>query len=336
MRFQNLVNAPWAHLFFTVFISVVPFLVTGCGSTGAASPTPGPGTPSVSVSPSSLNFPSVTVGTSSSQNITVTNTGSADLVVSDVTLAGAGFSLTPLNFPLTITAGASRIVIVSFAPQSAGTINGTATIRSNASATPTVLAVQGTGVSPSVPTLNLSPPTISFSNVVVGSNSTQNLTLTNPSSVNVTVSAFTVTGDAAFSSNVQTPFTVAAGTSSRIPVSFQPQSTGSVSGSVTVASSANNSPGNAALTGTGVAQPVQHSVDLSWNASSSTVAGYNVYRGSQSGGPYQILNSSLQSLAFTDSTVQSGTTYYYVVTAVDANGLESAFSTEAPAIIPTP
>ena len=104
-------------------------------------------------------------------------------------------------------------------------------------------------------------------------------------------------------------------------------------GSTGVLRSATNSPG-AASTGTGIV-PVQYSVDLSWNPSTSAVAGYNVYRGSQSGGPYQILNPGLQSLAFTDSNVQSGTTYYYVVTAVDANGIESAFSDEASAVIPT-
>jgi fibronectin type 3 domain-containing protein len=76
-------------------------------------------------------------------------------------------------------------------------------------------------------------------------------------------------------------------------------------------------------------------VTLTWNASTSTVAGYNVYRGTVSGGPYAKINSSLvASLGYTDSTVQSGTTYYYVTTAVDSSGNESAFSNEASAPIP--
>lgn len=105
-------------------------------------------------------------------------------------------------------------------------------------------------------------------------------------------------------------------------------------GSTQVVSSASNSP--AASTGTGIVPPVQYSVDLSWNPSISAAAGYNVYRGSQSGGPYEILHPGLQSFAFTDSNVQSGVTYYYVVTAVDANGIESDFSDEASAVIPAP
>jgi len=76
-------------------------------------------------------------------------------------------------------------------------------------------------------------------------------------------------------------------------------------------------------------------VTLNWNASTSTVAGYNVYRGTVTGGPYAKINSSLvSSLGYTDSNVQSGTTYYYVTTAVDSSGNESTFSNEASAPIP--
>jgi fibronectin type 3 domain-containing protein len=92
------------------------------------------------------------------------------------------------------------------------------------------------------------------------------------------------------------------------------------------------------LTGTGVA-PQPHSVDLSWVGSpSSGVAGYYVYRSATSGSGYAKLNSSsaAPTTTFTDSNVQSGATYFYVVTAVDGSGNESAFSNEARANVPTP
>jgi len=80
---------------------------------------------------------------------------------------------------------------------------------------------------------------------------------------------------------------------------------------------------------------VQHSVALNWDASTSTVVGYNVYRGTASGGPYTQINPSLLAvLNYTDSTVQGSTTYYYVTTAVDSGGNESLHSNEAPAAIP--
>jgi bacillopeptidase F len=80
-----------------------------------------------------------------------------------------------------------------------------------------------------------------------------------------------------------------------------------------------------------------HTVALSWIASSTTtVTGYNVYRSTTNGSGYVKINSSpVTLLAYTDSTVANGTTYFYVATAVDSNGLESSFSSPpATAVIP--
>lgn len=53
--------------------------------------------------------------------------------------------------------------------------------------------------------------------------------------------------------------------------------------------------------------------------------------------PYTKLNSALvTALSFTDKTAQASHTYFYVVTAVDTNGSESAFSNTATAIVPSP
>jgi fibronectin type 3 domain-containing protein len=83
------------------------------------------------------------------------------------------------------------------------------------------------------------------------------------------------------------------------------------------------------------AAQVAHSVALTWNASTSTVSGYNAYRSTLSGGPYTKINPSLVAvLSFTDSTVLNGTTYYYVTTAVDSSNNESTFSNEVSAVIP--
>lgn len=82
---------------------------------------------------------------------------------------------------------------------------------------------------------------------------------------------------------------------------------------------------------------VQHTATLTWVASTSTVSGYNVYRGTQSGGPYTQLNSSVVvGLSYTDSTVQVGLTYFFVVTSVDTAGGESDFSNEVSVTIPSP
>jgi fibronectin type 3 domain-containing protein len=65
--------------------------------------------------------------------------------------------------------------------------------------------------------------------------------------------------------------------------------------------------------------------------------GYNVYRGAAPGGPYTKLNASTDGgTSYADTSVQAGQIYYYVTTAVDQAGLESDFSNEVQAMIPTP
>src|SRR5262249_58131319 len=118
-------------------------------------------------------------------------------------------------------------------------------------------------------------------------------------------------------------------------VKFTPQASGAASANLTFASNASNGPTVQSLAGNGTA-PVQHSVALTWTAStSSNVVGYNIYRGNVSGGPYNKINAALNpSTNYTDSTVVSGQTYYYVVTAVDTSANESSYSNEVQAVIP--
>jgi len=78
-----------------------------------------------------------------------------------------------------------------------------------------------------------------------------------------------------------------------------------------------------------------HSVTLIWKASKSPSKGYNVYRGTKSGGPYLRINPDLvPGLSYKDENVKSGATYYYVARAVDADGRESVNSSEIVAVIP--
>jgi hypothetical protein len=136
------------------------------------------------------------------------------------------------------------------------------------------------------------------------------------------------------------PVTLAAGQSASFTVRFAPTTSGAVNGSLSLASNATNSTAAVALSGTGsaVTTTVPHSVAVKWNASTSTnVGSYNVYRGTQSAGPFTKLTStSASGLAYTDSNVSGGATYYYVVTAVGTSGTESSYSTPVKATVPTP
>jgi hypothetical protein len=90
------------------------------------------------------------------------------------------------------------------------------------------------------------------------------------------------------------------------------------------------------FTGGTVPATVQHSVKLNWGASTSpNIVTYKVYRSTVSGGPYDQINS-MGGTTCVDSNVSSGQTYYYVATAVDSSGAESAYSNEAVAVVPKP
>ena len=91
----------------------------------------------------------------------------------------------------------------------------------------------------------------------------------------------------------------------------------------------NASQGLGCLTSTGL-----HVVSLTWTASSGAVS-YQVWRGTGAGGE-TLLASSIGTTSYTDTTVVSGRTYYYVVKAVDSSNNVSPSSTEVQAPIPTP
>jgi len=180
----------------------------------------------------------------------------------------------------------------------------------------------------------ISPSALNFGSVVVGTSQSQTGTVTASGSA-VTVTSATSNSSEFVLSGLALPVTIGVGQSATFTVTFLPQTSGSASGSISFLSNASNPSGSESLTGTGAA-PAQHNVGLTWTENSSQVAGYNVYRGTKSGGPYSKINSALDpSTSYTDTATQAGSTYYYVTTAVDSTGSESAYSNEASAVIPS-
>jgi hypothetical protein len=286
----------------------------------------------LSANPASLNFGSVQVGNSQSLSETLTNTGGASVTISQVTASGAGFSVSGLTLPMTLAGGQSYTFTATFAPATSGNASGSISVSSNASNSNLTIALSGTATAQGQ--LVVSPASVNFGNVVVGTSQTQSGTLS-ASAASVTVNSASSSNSQFVLGGISFPLTLAVGQSASFTVIFTPQSTGSVSGSISFASNATNSPTAEVVSGTGV-NPPQHSVALSWNASTSVVIGYNVYRGLTSGGPYTNIDSLDTTTSYTDSTVQAGQTYYYVTTAVDSSGNESAYSNQVSASIPTP
>jgi hypothetical protein len=184
-------------------------------------------------------------------------------------------------------------------------------------------------------TLSATPATLSFGDVTLGSSSVLPAEATNTGTTNVTLSTAAITGAGFSFTGPSLPVTLSPGQAASFSVTFDPNATGDVTGALSVTSNAANSPASVSLSAAGVNK---HTVALDWTASTSTgISGYDVYRGTASGGPYTLLNSSpVSGTTYTDSTVQAGDTYYYVATAVNSSGAQSADSNQATAVVPFP
>ena len=282
--------------------------------------------------PSRLSFGNVTLGSTQLQYPTLTNSGGSSVLISQAALSGAGFSLSGFTAPTTLAAGQSLTLTLAFTPTTSGTDSGMLNFSSNASDPNVSVPLSGAGSAPGQ--LSVSPGSLGFGTVSVGTSSNQNGVLSATGS-SVTISSVTSNTSQFTVGGLSLPLTLAAGQSVAFTVTFSPLVSGAVSGSLSFISNASDSLLSGTLSGTG--QIVQHTVSLSWSPSTSSVVGYNVYRRGTAGGPYARINSSTDAVtSYTDTTVQSGQVYYYVTTAVSSTGVESGYSNEIQAQIPTP
>jgi hypothetical protein len=288
--------------------------------------------PEIGAIPSSAPFGNVAVGNTNSQTITLTNGGTANLIISQGSVSGNGFKITGLSTPLTITPGSNATFNAVFTPTGAGKVTGSISLANDAPSSPYTIALSGTGVA-ETQLLSFNVSSLSFGNVSVGSNTSLPAALTNTGNSNVTISSANTTGAGFMVSGVSSGESLSPNQSIPVTVQFAPSASGTVNGNLTILSSATDSPTSISLSGTGTQA---QKVALGWTSSTSTVMGYNVYRGTVTGGPYssKLTSSPVASTQFTDTAVQSGQTYYYVVTSVDSNDVESVYSGQASASIP--
>jgi hypothetical protein len=195
------------------------------------------------------------------------------------------------------------------------------------------LSSSSTPVAASPSPLIANVSSLSFGNTGLASSTQKNVTLTNTGSSSVTISGVSVSG-AGFTASGASGLIVSPSQSTTVHATFTPFTIGSYTGSLTITSNAQNSPAKIVMSGTGVASST-HSVALSWIASTSVVAGYNIYVSSSSSGPYSLLNSSpVPTTNYVDTNVLSGDTYYFRITSVSSSYQESVPSASVQATIP--
>jgi len=241
MRPPQSINQPFSFRLFSTFTITLLVTLLSLSARGVAQ--------QVTCTPAILQFGTVAVGQTETQLVILTNTGSTSVTVSATNLSTSEFSLPQLSLPLILSAGESVPLSVTFAPTASEWIGGRVTFTSTASNPSLLLRLGGTGVT-SDP-LTVSPTSISFGQVAVGTSSTKSVVLTNIRSWGKTISALQTAGSEFSVSGPSLPLTLAGGQSVTLNVTFTPKTGGIASGSVFVAGAGLDQ--NVPFSGTGTA-----------------------------------------------------------------------------------
>ena len=286
------------------------------------------------VMPSSAQFGNVPVGTDMSQTIRVKATA-GEVVIDRITVGGSWFSFSGPDMPLKLSQGQSISLTAAFRPNTVGGAFGSIAVDSDAADSPLRVPLTGAGVKAMVK-LAATPASLSFGSVKDGTTETKTVTLESTGNANADISSVSISGAGFKVSGAGSGTILKPGQTLYLAVTFRPSQSGNTGGALDIASNAPNSPLRVPLAGSGTTSQTAHSVDLQWNpSSSSSIVGYNVYRGGKSAGPYAKLNGTIDSsTSYRDTSVASGQTYYYVVAAVSSKGIQSTFSSVVSVTIP--
>ena len=266
---------------------------------GRAMPVSSSGTTVGQITGTPLSFGSPLVGSTQSKPLVITNTGTASVTVTQASAGGPGYTMTGPTLPLTLAGNQTASFTVTFAPQTAGAANGTVTVASTA-ANPTLsVALSATPVTPGVLTISSNP--VAFGTVPVGSSQKTSATLTNSGGSSVTLTQATVTGNGFSMSSMGMPMTLAPKQSANVSLTCAPQSAGTLTGSLSIASDATNANVAVPLTATAVAAGAL-------TVSPSSLSFGSVPTGTTQSLPATLTNSGGSSVTVTSSAF-SGTGY---------------------------
>jgi FG-GAP-like repeat/Abnormal spindle-like microcephaly-assoc'd, ASPM-SPD-2-Hydin/FG-GAP repeat len=241
--------------------------------------------PAAGVSPASLSFGNQLQGTTSAaQTVTLSNTGSAALTISSITPSG-NFSISTNGCGSSLAQNSSCQIGITFTPQSTGALSGKLTITDNSNGvagSTQAVSLSGTGT---VPAASVSPASLSFGYQLQGTTSpAQTVTLSNTGTAALAISSITPSGNFSMSSN-GCGSSLAQNSSCQIGITFTPQSTGALSGTLTIIDNSNGVAGSTqavSLSGTGTNFSIT-ATPASQTISSGHTATYSLTLGSISG-----------------------------------------------------
>ncbi|HEY7615338.1 MAG TPA: choice-of-anchor D domain-containing protein, partial [Terriglobales bacterium] len=194
-------------------------------------------------------FSDTAVGsTSAAKPVTLSNTGSATLVISSISTSG-DFAQSN-NCPRSLARSAKCTINVTFKPSGLGLRWGLLTVRGNAGTDLALLA--GTGI----PQVTVSPTSLSFASQALGTSSpAKTATIKNNQTVVLNIPSIAMSGDFAQTNNCGGQ--LAAGASCTLNITFKPTATGARTGNASISVNAGPTPQKISLTGTGTSPTLQ-------------------------------------------------------------------------------
>jgi hypothetical protein len=304
-----------------------------CGCLGGKIISPASSTGFLRVTPTSINFGGVPVGKTANLTLSLVNQGSATVSVQQMTVAGQAFSVSGEgDLPVSVAAGATYSLSANFSPIALGATSGQLTITSNATGSgPLLIALSGTGAAAGPgSSIGLSSLTCSNGSITGAGTDACTVALNEAAASGGFTVSLTSSNTAVI---VPASVTVAQGTTSAgFVATVSPVTTAQTA---TLTASADQTSGTFTLQ---LNAAGTYSVNLTWDAPSNSpdpVTGYNVYRLLSGSSSYQQLNASVVTkIAYSDTEVQGGQTYDYIVESVDAGGVTSTPSNTVSVDVP--
>jgi hypothetical protein len=314
---------------FTLSLVAVSFQFAGCvgGVSTSANASPSPEAGQLSVTPNSVSV-TASVGSSATQTVTASNTGSGALTIHQVTVTGSGFSTSGLALPATLGPGVAKTFAVAFTPDSPGTMTGSLALTSSVSEKPTVVQLTATGVAPTTtpppttpppanpPPSNPPPPvvdsvTVSPTTASVAVNATHSFSATVQGTVTNTAVTWTASSGTISAAGVYTaPAKTGTATITATSVA-DPTKSSSAKVTITAApvavSSISVSPASASVLTSGTLQlsvSVQGSTtnkSVTWKTSSGTISNAGLFTASATGGAVTITATSVADTTKSDT-----------------------------------
>jgi hypothetical protein len=204
----------------------------------------GQGSPQISTSANSVNFGNVIIGTTGNQMMSISNTGSARLIVSSFTMTNPRFSITPNIVPDTINVSQSKNYTLGFSPIVFDTTSGELRIASNDVGTPVkVVNLRGKGIF-SGSQINVSVSNFNYGVRRVNSLCGFTFDVSNPGSQPLVINSVTFSSQRFKfdNTNVTFPATIDTQRSRTFRIWFNPNAAAAFSDSAVINSNAANNP----------------------------------------------------------------------------------------------